>query len=163
MRLWPSGCGSCMTWFPRPFVLRDRQSNQYERHQGHIAGRTGSRLVHGAKYPDSQRKYDRGEINAAFATLERGRTDALFVGGDAFFLSRRAQFATLTARDRIPATFALREYVKSAFIRARSSKAPSPPSCRCCSRPNSSSSSTVKRRKRSASSSRLGCSQSPTR
>ena len=30
-----------------------------------------------------------GEINAAFATLERERSDALFVSGDAFFLNRR--------------------------------------------------------------------------
>ena len=37
---------------------------------------------------------------------------ALFVGGDAFFLSRRAQFVTLTARDRIPATFSVRDYVE---------------------------------------------------
>jgi putative ABC transport system substrate-binding protein len=54
-----------------------------------------------------------GEINAAFATLERERSDALFVGGDAFFLSRRAQFVTLTARDRIPATFSNRDYVEA--------------------------------------------------
>jgi putative tryptophan/tyrosine transport system substrate-binding protein len=52
-----------------------------------------------------------GEIEAAFATLARERPDALFVGGDAFFLERRVQFATLTARDRIPATYAARELV----------------------------------------------------
>src|SRR5467141_377918 len=32
-----------------------------------------------------------GEINAAFITLVRDRLDALFVGGDPFFTSRRAQ------------------------------------------------------------------------
>ncbi|MGA8693482.1 MAG: ABC transporter substrate binding protein [Xanthobacteraceae bacterium] len=52
-----------------------------------------------------------GEIDAAFATLARERPDALFVAGDAFFLDRRVQFATLTARDRIPATFSVREPV----------------------------------------------------
>jgi putative tryptophan/tyrosine transport system substrate-binding protein len=52
-----------------------------------------------------------GEIDAAFATLERERPDALFVGADGFFLSRAVQFATLTARDRIPATYSLRDYV----------------------------------------------------
>jgi putative ABC transport system substrate-binding protein len=52
-----------------------------------------------------------GEIDAAFAALARERPDALFVGGDAFFLDRRVQFATLTARDRIPATFSVREPV----------------------------------------------------
>jgi len=52
-----------------------------------------------------------GEIDAAFATLERERADALFVAPDAFFTSRRGQFVTLTARNRIPATYAVREPV----------------------------------------------------
>ena len=52
-----------------------------------------------------------GEIDAAFATLARERPDAPFVGGDAFFISRRTQFVTLTARDKIPATYSLRGYV----------------------------------------------------
>jgi putative ABC transport system substrate-binding protein len=43
-----------------------------------------------------------GEIDAAFTTLARERPDALFVAPDAFFGSRGGQFATLTARDRIP-------------------------------------------------------------
>jgi ABC-type uncharacterized transport system substrate-binding protein len=54
-----------------------------------------------------------GEIDAAFATLARERPDALFVTGDAFFTSRRVQFATLTARDRIPAAYAARELVEA--------------------------------------------------
>jgi putative ABC transport system substrate-binding protein len=54
-----------------------------------------------------------GEIDAAFATLERDRPDALFVAPDAFFTSRRGQFATLTARDRIPAAYAVREPVEA--------------------------------------------------
>jgi putative ABC transport system substrate-binding protein len=52
-----------------------------------------------------------GEIDAAFASLARERPDALFVALDAFFLSRRVQFATLSTRDRIPATYSQREYV----------------------------------------------------
>jgi putative ABC transport system substrate-binding protein len=47
-----------------------------------------------------------GEINAAFAALARDRAGALFVGGDAFFVSRRVQLVTLAARDRIPAVYA---------------------------------------------------------
>jgi putative tryptophan/tyrosine transport system substrate-binding protein len=54
-----------------------------------------------------------GEIDSAFATLARERLDALFVAGDAFFVSRAVQFTTLTARDRIPATYSLRDYVKA--------------------------------------------------
>jgi putative tryptophan/tyrosine transport system substrate-binding protein len=52
-----------------------------------------------------------GEIDAAFATLARERPDALFVAADAFFLNRRGQFAILTARDGIPAAYAIRELV----------------------------------------------------
>jgi putative ABC transport system substrate-binding protein len=54
-----------------------------------------------------------GEIDAAFATLARERPDALLVAGDAFFVSRAVQFITLTARDRIPAAYSLRDYVKA--------------------------------------------------
>ena len=52
-----------------------------------------------------------GEIDAAFATLARDRPDALFVAPDGFFASRRVQFATLTARDKIPAAYANRDFV----------------------------------------------------
>jgi ABC-type uncharacterized transport system substrate-binding protein len=53
------------------------------------------------------------EIDTAFATLVRERAEALFVAADAFFNSRRVQFATLTARDRIPAAYADREIVEA--------------------------------------------------
>jgi putative tryptophan/tyrosine transport system substrate-binding protein len=46
-----------------------------------------------------------------FGRLRYGHPDALFVAGDAFFVSRAVQFATLTARGRIPATYSLRDYV----------------------------------------------------
>jgi putative ABC transport system substrate-binding protein len=52
-----------------------------------------------------------GEIDAAFATLAREHPDALYVAPDAFFTSRRVQFVTLTARERIPASYAARETV----------------------------------------------------
>jgi putative ABC transport system substrate-binding protein len=52
-----------------------------------------------------------GEIDTAFATLERDRPDALFVAPDAFFVSRAVQFATLTARDKIPTSYSLRAFV----------------------------------------------------
>jgi putative tryptophan/tyrosine transport system substrate-binding protein len=52
-----------------------------------------------------------GEIDAAFAMLARERPDALFVGPDGFFSSRRVQFAILAARERIPATYTQRGYV----------------------------------------------------
>ena len=52
-----------------------------------------------------------GEIDAAFATFEHERPDALFVTPDVFFTSRRVQTATLAARGRIPAAFSVREHV----------------------------------------------------
>jgi putative ABC transport system substrate-binding protein len=52
-----------------------------------------------------------GEIDAAFDTLAHERLDALFVGGDAFFITRAVQFATLAARNGIPAAFSIRDYV----------------------------------------------------
>jgi putative ABC transport system substrate-binding protein len=54
-----------------------------------------------------------GEIDAVFARFGRDRPDALFVAGDAFFASRVVQFATLTASDKIPATYSLRDYVSA--------------------------------------------------
>ena len=52
-----------------------------------------------------------GEIDAAFATIARERPDALFVAPDALFTLRRGQLAILTARERIPAAYALRDLV----------------------------------------------------
>jgi putative tryptophan/tyrosine transport system substrate-binding protein len=52
----------------------------------------------------------RGEIDAAFAAISRERAEALFVAPDGFFYSRRVQFATLAARNGIPATYATRGY-----------------------------------------------------
>ena len=52
-----------------------------------------------------------GEVDVAFAALAREQPDALFVAPDAFFTSRAVQFAILAARDRIPATYAAREFV----------------------------------------------------
>jgi putative tryptophan/tyrosine transport system substrate-binding protein len=53
------------------------------------------------------------EIDAAFATLGRERFDALFVGGDGFFASRRVQIAVLAAQRSIPATYSQREYAEA--------------------------------------------------
>ena len=53
------------------------------------------------------------EIDAAFATFVRERPDALFVGGDAFFFSRRMQLTHLSTRHAVPATYALRDYAEA--------------------------------------------------
>jgi putative tryptophan/tyrosine transport system substrate-binding protein len=51
------------------------------------------------------------EIDAAFGALVRERADALFVGPDAFYNSRRVQLANMAARHVLPTAFAVREYV----------------------------------------------------
>jgi putative ABC transport system substrate-binding protein len=56
------------------------------------------------------RASDSREIEAAFATLARDRADALLVGTDPFFYSRRLQLATLATRHAIRAVYTVREY-----------------------------------------------------
>jgi putative ABC transport system substrate-binding protein len=50
------------------------------------------------------------EIDAAFGTFVRERPDALFVGGDPFFVSRRIQLVHLATRHAVPAAFPNRDY-----------------------------------------------------
>src|SRR5262249_578029 len=52
-------------------------------------------------------------IEAAFASLLRSRSEALLIGTDPFFFSRRVQLATLAARHVIPAAFNAREFVEA--------------------------------------------------
>jgi putative tryptophan/tyrosine transport system substrate-binding protein len=49
------------------------------------------------------------EIDAAFATLVRERLNALFLGADPFFTSRRVQLANLATRHGVPMISATRE------------------------------------------------------
>ena len=63
-----------------------------------------------------------GEIDAAFATLVREKYDALFVGGDPFYTSVRAQLVDLTARHAIPATFATREFAQAGGLMSYGAK-----------------------------------------
>ena len=50
------------------------------------------------------------EIDAAFATFLRERSDALFVGGDPFFANRRVQLVHLASRHGLPATYGGRDF-----------------------------------------------------
>jgi ABC-type uncharacterized transport system substrate-binding protein len=56
---------------------------------------------------------DSREIEAAFRTLVRNRADALVVGPDPIFASRRLQLATLATRHAIPAVYNIREYAEA--------------------------------------------------
>ena len=52
------------------------------------------------------------EIDVAFATLVRERSDALFVSPDSFFLSRRAQLVNLASRHAVPTTYSSRLFAE---------------------------------------------------
>jgi putative tryptophan/tyrosine transport system substrate-binding protein len=52
------------------------------------------------------------QLGSSIKTLVRNGADALHVAGDTFFTSRRVQFATLAATNRIPATYPSREAVE---------------------------------------------------
>lgn len=58
------------------------------------------------------------EIDAAFDTLEQEHFDALFVAPDALFTSRAVQFAILAARNRIPASYGVHEFVMAGGLMA---------------------------------------------
>ena len=51
------------------------------------------------------------EIDAAFAAVVRERAQALFVGPDAYYNTRRVQLANMAAHHSLPTAFAVREYV----------------------------------------------------
>jgi putative ABC transport system substrate-binding protein len=51
------------------------------------------------------------EIDAAFANIVQLKANALIVGSDPFFNARRDQFAVLTAKNKLPAVFEVREFV----------------------------------------------------
>jgi putative ABC transport system substrate-binding protein len=103
------------------------------------------------------RARDIAGIDAAFAVLVRNKTDALVVGADPFFFTRRVQFATLATRHAIPAIYTVREYPEAGCLMSYGtslsevfrqigiytvgfSKAPSRPTYRSCSRLSSISS-----------------------
>src|SRR5262249_36512484 len=52
------------------------------------------------------------EIDVAFADMVREGCEALLVGGDALFNGRRVQLAIMAARERLPASFTVREFVE---------------------------------------------------
>jgi putative tryptophan/tyrosine transport system substrate-binding protein len=62
------------------------------------------------------------EIDAVFADIVRERHDALFVGGDPFYTSRRAQLVDLTSQHKIPTTFATREFAQAGGLMSYGAK-----------------------------------------
>src|SRR5215469_3773430 len=102
-----------MTWCPKPFVLRCSSIQLI---------RTPLRLQCGTRRRPpplwdfkSNHSTPRRLANSIRPLRQCGakRADVLVVAGDAFFLNRRTQFVTRTARDKIPAAFSQRAYVEA--------------------------------------------------
>ena len=55
---------------------------------------------------------DSREIDTAIAGFIRSKTDALLIGGDALFYTRRLQLTTLATRHAIPVVYSQREFVE---------------------------------------------------
>ena len=56
------------------------------------------------------------EIDAAFAAFAREKPDALFIGGDSYFVARQTQLATLAVRERIPTSCFLRDMAQAGLL-----------------------------------------------
>jgi len=64
------------------------------------------------------------KIDAVFASFARERPDALFVHPNGFFVSRAVQFATLAARDKIPAAYPDRDMAAAGGLMSYGTDAP---------------------------------------
>src|SRR5262249_44918733 len=88
------------------------QSGPGDEHGGHTTGGAdggpGDGLQIRVLNADTRR-----EIDAALASFERERPDALFVGSGTLFTGRRVQLAQWAAHHRMPASYAGREYVEA--------------------------------------------------
>jgi putative ABC transport system substrate-binding protein len=56
------------------------------------------------------------EIDTVFASLVREQADALLIGSDPFFNSRRVQLATLAARHTIPSASGSRDWTEAGLL-----------------------------------------------
>src|SRR5580704_12935239 len=101
--LLPNGWRFCMSCCPRLFASASSPTRRMQWRP------LLSRLEEGARSFGLQigvlRVSSPAEIDTAFATAGREGHDALFVAPDTFFSSRRAQFAAVARRERIPACY----------------------------------------------------------
>jgi ribosomal protein S14 len=95
-RLQPSGWASCMNWCPRPFGSPCWSIRPTPHRRVYVTVYTGSCTRHRAAKSGAQRQHRRRDRYRLRNRCARaGRRP--FVAADGFFISRRVQFATLTA------------------------------------------------------------------
>ena len=149
-----SGWKFCASWCLRRPNRRARQPEP-SGCQGPVAGRAGSGASPRAASERIQRR-QRARHRCGLRGSGRQRITALLIVADPFFTSRHAQLAELTARHRVPAIYATRDFAEFRWPgelrkqhpgrissgrnlrRPRFSRAPSPPICQSSSRPISS-------------------------
>jgi putative ABC transport system substrate-binding protein len=68
---------------------------------------------------------DKSEIDTAFASLDQLHADALLVGADPFFNTRREQLVTLASRHAIPASYEFREFATAGGLISYGASLPS--------------------------------------
>ena len=111
---WQSGWNSCASWCPERLVLPCSSIRPMLRvPRSTLRDVEAAARAMGLQIQVFNASTSR-EIDAAFATLVRERPDALFVGTDTFFTSRRVQLVNLATRHAIPATYSSGNLPKSA-------------------------------------------------
>src|SRR5262245_1123164 len=104
-----SNWGCCMNWSPLPCVSACLSIHAFLKRRRQLGMWPRQRPPSGLQIDVVEASESR-EIEAAFRTLVRNRADALVLGPDPFFASRRLQLATLATRHAIPAVYNIREY-----------------------------------------------------
>jgi putative ABC transport system substrate-binding protein len=124
---WPGGNVTGVSWFAGLLASKGLGLlHELVPNAAVIAVLTNPKLPESARIPSDAQQAARGlgrqllllnastpsEIDIAFATMRERRANALYIGADPFFASRRQQIVALAARDAIPAMYTNREYVE---------------------------------------------------
>ena len=100
---WQSGWSCCASWFPRNpsrcSSTRTIPNAETTSNETQAAARAIGLQIHVLKASTDR------EIDAAFADLVATAADALFIGSDPFFTSRRDQLGALAARHAVPTIY----------------------------------------------------------
>ena len=108
-----SGWNSCVSWCPQPLVWPCSSIRPMLRlPKTTLRDVEAAAARYGAANPGPQCQHQ-PRNRCGLRDFARERPDALFVGADAFFTSRRVQLAHLAAHHAIPATYSERDYAEA--------------------------------------------------